>query len=250
MRFFYNCVRPDVGNVVAAQCNVDLHTGRHVVANHLNHVALGLEARSRPVSNFHLNKLTLFSTGITPWRHQHFLLNFRVIGHNKANAAFFVIATNNAFVGTGDHLNHRTFTTTTAIKTRNPRQSTVTIEHQAHLRGTQKQIITAIIRHQKAKTITVPAHAPKNQVELINRGIGAAAGIDQLAITLHGAKTATQGFELLFSGHAKFISQLFASGWRAALIQVLQNQFTTWNGVFIFFRFTSGLGIEGLPIGH
>ncbi|MOA40465.1 hypothetical protein D3C78_1623420 [compost metagenome] len=94
------------------------------------------------------------------------------------------------------------------------------------------------------------ADAPADQVELVHRRIGTAAGIDKLAISLHGAQTAAQGFQLLIGGQPELFHQLLAGSGRTALGQVLQDQFTTGDGVFVFFRLASGLGIESLPIGH
>ena len=90
-------------------------------------------------------------------------------------------------MGTGDHFNNRTFTPPTPVQTGNPRQCTVAIEYQAHLRRAEEQVIAAVVRHQKAEAITVTADAAENQVKFVHRGIGATPGIDQLAITLHGA---------------------------------------------------------------
>ncbi|MNE22845.1 hypothetical protein D3C80_1160720 [compost metagenome] len=94
------------------------------------------------------------------------------------------------------------------------------------------------------------ADATQDQVKLVDGRVGAATGVNQLAITLHGAQTTAQGLHLIFSGQAEFIYQLLAVRGRATVGQMLQNQLTAGNGVFVFFRFTSGLGIEGLPIGH
>ncbi|MNE62289.1 hypothetical protein D3C80_1575590 [compost metagenome] len=92
--------------------------------------------------------------------------------------------------------------------------------------------------------------AAEDQVELVYRGISAAPGIDQLTVTLHRPQTAAQGFDLVFGGQAELFDQLLTGSRRAALVQALQDQLTARNRVFVFFRFTSGLGIEGLPIGH
>ncbi len=153
-------------------------------------------------------------------------------------------------MGTVDHFDNRALAPTAAIQTRNPRQGTVTIEHQAHLARTEEQVITAIVRHQEAEAVTMTANPTKNQVELVHRRIGATAGVNQLTVTLHGAQTAAQGLDLIISGQAKLLHQLLTIGGRAALGQLLQNQLTAGDGVVVFFRFTSGLGIEGLPIGH
>src|SRR5690606_27392874 len=126
-----------------------------------------------------------------------------------------------AFMSAGDHLDNGTFAAATSIKTGNPRQTTVTIEHQAHLCRAEKQVIAAVIRHQKTKTITVAANATENQVKLVDRGIGAAPGIDQLTVALHGTQTATQRFQLLISDQPELCGQLLARGRRATLVQVL-----------------------------
>jgi hypothetical protein len=71
-----------------------------------------------------------------------------------------------------------------------------------------------------------------------------------LSVALHGAQAAAQGFELVFCGQTKLFDQLLAVSRRTSISKVLKAQFAARNRVFLFFRFTSGLGIEGLPIGH
>ena len=92
--------------------------------------------------------------------------------------------------------------------------------------------------------------AAQDQVELIHRRVGATAGVDQLCVALHGTQAAAQGFELVFGGQTEFFNQLLAASRRTPIGEMRQDQFAARNRVFIFFRFTSGLGIEGLPIGH
>ena len=149
-----------------------------------------------------------------------------------------------------DHLDDAAFTTATAIETCHPYQRPITIEHQAHLRWAEEQVVAAVIRHEEAKAVTVTADATTDQVELVHRGIGATAGIDELTITLHCAQSASQGFELIFGMQTELFDQLFTTGRRAALGQMRKNQLTAGDGVVVFFRLAGGLGIEGLPIGH
>ena len=243
-------IRPDVRNVVAAQRNVDFHARRHVVADHFDNIALRLEARRRPMGDFYFNELADLGIACTARRHQHFLLNLRVVGEHKANATFLVVTTHEGFVRTGDHFRNRAFAPTAAIQTRNPRQGTVTIKDQAHLTRTEEQVITAIIRNQEAEAVAMTANPAKDQIKLVHRRISAAASVNQLTVTLHCAQTAAQGLDLIFSGQAKLFHQLLTIRGRTAVGQLLQNQLTAGDGVVIFFRFTSGLGIEGLPIGH
>src|SRR5690606_16612781 len=82
------------------------------------------------------------------------------------------------------------------------------------------------------------------------RRIGATAGIDELAVALHGTQTPTQRFKLLLGMQAELFDQLLATGRRTALGQVRKNQLAAGNGILVFFRLAGGLGIEGLPIGH
>ncbi len=94
------------------------------------------------------------------------------------------------------------------------------------------------------------ADAPADQVQLVHRGIGAAPGVDQLAVSLHRTQAATQRFDIFVGLQPELFHQLFTGSWRATFAEMLKNQLTAGNRVFVLFRFTSGLGIEGLPIGH
>jgi len=71
-----------------------------------------------------------------------------------------------------------------------------------------------------------------------------------LCVALHGAQAAAQGFDLVFRGQTKLFDQLLAGSRRPPIGEVRQDQFAARNRVFVFFRFTSGLGIEGLSIVH
>ncbi|VVO41215.1 hypothetical protein PS706_05921 [Pseudomonas fluorescens] len=248
--FFQHSLGPDVRNIVGAQRNVDFHARRHVVADHFNDVALWLEARRWPVGDLHLNELADLGGAITARRDQHFLLDLRVIRHHKADAAFLEVTANDGLVGAGYHFDNDAFTATATVQAGNPRQGTVTIEHQAHLRRAHEQVVAAVIRNQETEAVTMAGNAPQDQVELIHRRVSATAGIDQLSIALHGTQTAAQGFELVFGGQTEFFNQLLAASRRTPIGEMRQDQFAARNRVFIFFRFTSGLGIEGLPIGH
>ncbi len=247
---FEHCLGPYMRDIVGTQRDIDLHAGRHVVAHHFDHVALRLEARRRPMGDFHLDELADLGAVVATRRHQHFLLNFRVIRHHEADAALFEIATHDAFVSTRDHFDDHAFATAATVKAGNTRQRPVTVEHQAHLRRAHEQVVGAVVRHQKAKAIAMPGDATQDQVKLVYRCISAATGVDQLGITLHRPKAAAQSLELIFGGQAELFDQLLATGRRTSLGKVLQDQLAAGNRVFVFFRFTSGLGIEGLPIGH
>ncbi len=132
----------------------------------------------------------------------------------------------------------------------NPRQGDVAIEHQAHLRRAEEEVVAAVVGDQEAEAIAMAGDASAHQVQLVDGGIGATAGIDHLTIALHGTHAAPQGFELVLGDEAEFLGQLRPCGRSAAIGEMSQNEFATRNGVIVLFRFPGGLGIEGLPIGH
>jgi hypothetical protein len=248
--FFQYRFRPDVRNIVGTQGDIDFHARRHVVTHDLDHVALRLEAWRRPVSDLHFDELTDLRAGVAARRHQHFLLDLRVVGNHETDAAFFEVTADDGFVSAGNHFDDHAFAATATVQAGNTGQGTVAVEHQTHLRRAHEQVVTAVVRHQEAETVTVTADATQDQVELVHRRIRATTGVDQLGIALHGAQAAAQGFDLVFCGQTKLFHQLLAVSRRTPISKVLKDQFAARNGVFIFFRFTSGLGIEGLPIGH
>src|SRR5690606_4141537 len=249
-RFPDHRLRPHMRDVVAAQSHVDLHARRHVVADDLDDVALGLEPCGRPVGDPDRDELTYPCTAGATWRDQHFLLDLRVVGLDKTDAGLLEVAPDDGFVGALDHLDNSAFATPAAVETGYAGEHAVAVEHQAHLRRTAEQVVTAVIRHHEAEAVTVTTDAATDQIELVHRRVGATAGIDELAVALHGAQAAPQRLELLICGQTELGHQLLASGGRTTLGQVMENQLAAGNGVFVFFRLAGGLRIEGLPIGH
>ncbi|MNI52481.1 hypothetical protein D3C73_1072700 [compost metagenome] len=150
----------------------------------------------------------------------------------------------------GNDFYQHTFTAATAVEPRDTRQGTVAIEYQAHLRRAEEQVVAAIVRDKETETIAVAGDTAADQVQFVYRGICAAPGIDKLAVTLHGAQTTAQGFDLVFFVKTELGRQLLACGRFATVGKALQDQLTAGDRVVVFFRFASGLGIEGLPIGH
>jgi hypothetical protein len=196
-----------VRNVVAAQGDVDFHARRHVVADDFDHIALRLEARRRPVGDLDLDELADLGAAVAPGGHQHFLLDLRVVRGYVTDAAFFEVAADHALVGTGDDFDEHAFAAATAVDTGDAGQAAVAVEHQAHLRRAEEQVVAAVVGNQEAEAVAVAGDAAADQVELVYRGIGAAPGIDKLAIALHGAQAAAQGFDLVFLVQ----TELFAS---------------------------------------
>ena len=86
-------------------------------------------------------------------------------------------------------------------------------------------------------------------VRLFRQPIASESGFG-IGLLNAASQAAAQGFDLVLCGQTKLFDQLLAVSRRTSISKVLKDQFAARNRVFIFFRFTSGLGIEGLPIGH
>ncbi|MNZ70202.1 hypothetical protein D3C78_885290 [compost metagenome] len=241
---------PLVGDVVAAQGNLDLHARRHVVAQHLHHLALGQAEIARPLLDLHLDELAVLGGALLAGGNQHFLLDLRIVRDHAGDPAFLEEAADQGFMGAFDDLHQRALAATAPIEAGDPRQRAVTVEHQAHLRRAEEKVVAAVVGNEEAEAVAVATDAAADQVELVDRRIGAAAGIDKLAVTLHGPEATTQGLQLFVGGQAELFHQLFPAGRGTALVEALQDQLAAGNGVLVFFRLASGLGVEVLPIGH
>src|SRR5690606_29450494 len=222
----------------------------HVGGDGLDYGALRLAAWGRPMGDLPLDELARLGVRRPPRRDQHFLLDLGVVGHDEADTTLFLIAPHDALVGTADHLDDRALPTSTTIEPGNPRQTAVAVEDQAHLRGAEKEVVALVVGNEETEAIAMTADAPADQIQLVHRGIGAAPGVDQLAVALHGAQPATKRFDVVFGSKPELVDQLLTRRRGATLVQMLENQLSAGNGVFVFLRFTRGLGIEGLPIGH
>src|SRR5690606_26740656 len=137
-------------------------------------------------------------------------LDLGIIGHDEADAAFFLITPDDGFVGTADHLDDGAFSAPTAVEPGNPSQSTVTIEYQTHLRRAQEQVIAAIIGDQKTEAVAMTADTTADQVKLVHRGIGAAPGIDQLTVAFHRTQAAPQRLNVFLGVQPELFYQLLA----------------------------------------
>src|SRR5690606_15304954 len=124
-RLLDHALGPDVRDIVAAQRHVDLHAWRHVVADHLDDIALRLEALRGPMGDLDLDELTDARTGSTPRGDQHFLLDLGVVGNHETDAALFVITADDALVGTADHFDDAALATPSTVEACHAHQGTV-----------------------------------------------------------------------------------------------------------------------------
>lgn len=216
-RFLLHRGRPDVGDIVAAQGDFDLHPRRHVVAEHLDDLALGLAVDARPLLDAHLDELVVPGLAGLARRDQDFLLDLRVVRDHHADAAFLEVAADHDLVGPLDHLDQLAFAASAPVMAGHPCQGAVAVEHQAHLGGAEEQVVAAIVGDQEAEAIAVPADAAADQVQLVHRRVGATTRIDKLPVALHGAQATTQGLFRLLAGEPELVEQLGASRRSASL---------------------------------
>ena len=202
----------------------------------------------RPLGDFHFDVLTRLGTMLTARLNQHFMIDLGVIGHHVGDAVFPVVTPYQHLVGALQHFYDSAFATPATIYSGHTTEHLVAIEHQTHLSRAQKQIIATRLGHQKAKAITMALDAPLDQVELVYGSVGTAAGVDQLAVTLHGAQPATQGLDAFFAVDPQFILQLGTRGGRAAVFEQLEDQLATGNGIFVFLGFAGRFWIDCGPV--
>src|SRR5690606_16463882 len=188
-----------------------------VVAVHVDDVALRLEAHGRPVGDPDLDELADLRASGTARSDQHFLLDLRVVRHHEADAAFLEVAPHHGFVGTRDDLHQAAFAAAAAVEAGNAGQRPVAIEHQADLRRAEEEVVAAVVGNQEAEAVAVTADAPGDQVGLVDRGVGAAPGKDELSVALHGAQAAAQGLLLFFAVQPELFDQLLTGCRRTTL---------------------------------
>ena len=202
----------------------------------------------RPLGDFHFDVLAWLGTMLAARLDQHFVIDLGIVCGYIGNTVFTVITSHQHFMGALEHLDDGTLATAPSIYPGHATEHLVAIEYQTHLSRAQKQIIATRLGHQKAKAITMALDAPLDQVELVYRSVGTAAGVDQLAVTLHGAQPATQGLDAFFAVDPQFILQLGTRGGRAAVFEQLEDQLATGNGIFVFLGFAGRFWIDCGPV--
>ena len=104
------------------------------------------------------------------------------------------------------------------------------MQYLTHLATTEVDVIPALIRHQKTKTVLVRTDAPGDQGICINRHELTLAVLNQLTVTQHGAYTASQSLPAVVITDRKLAPQSRKIHGRLDRTQGRYDEFTTGNG--------------------
>ncbi|MND04753.1 hypothetical protein D3C83_251670 [compost metagenome] len=71
------------------------------------------------------------------------------------------------------------------------------MQHLVHFGGAEKDVLTAILPHQKPEAIGMALHAPTHEIELLGHAERVAPVAHELPVALHGAKTTLERLALV-----------------------------------------------------
>jgi len=120
-----------------------------------------------------------------------------VVGHDEADAAFHVEASDHVAIAPLEDLDHRAFAPAAVIDAGHAHHRAIAVHQGAHLTRRQEQVVGAVVGLEEAETVGVTDDAPGNEVGLVDDAVAAAPVADQLAVALHRRQPARQGVELL-----------------------------------------------------
>src|SRR3569623_1419219 len=86
-----------------------------------------------------------------------------------------------------------------AIEAQHAGQSTVAMQHAAHLLGREEQIVAALVGDEETETVGMTHHAAAHQIHFLREAVIALAIDDELAVALHGAQPAAQRLQVILA---------------------------------------------------
>ena len=215
---------PDVRKIVLAQRNFDFHSRVSIVAKHFGHTGdrFGILSRLRNQVDHH--HLAGFGTTVVTGFDKNVLADALIFGHNKQHAAFGKQTANQFGVLAFEYLDNGTLATATTIDTHFAHHDSVTIEHLVHLFWAQKQIVRAVVGNKETKSICMPLHTTRNQIEFFDQAKIAMTIAHHLRLTLHCRQAAREAIHFL-TADVEHIDELRHVHWDAGLGEHLENQF-------------------------
>jgi hypothetical protein len=166
-------------------------------AKDLNNLAQWLRAHSGLANYVHHNVLAMAGIAAIFLGNQNFMVDPRVFRNNEADTAFLEKASHRLTGPVFQNLNDHALASTAIVNPINPCRHAITMEHLAHLPSGEKQIRTAIIRHQKAETVFVANYPTGNQISFFDGEVGATPVADQLPIPTHGNQSPAKSLNAL-----------------------------------------------------
>ena len=208
---------PAVRDIVRPDGNINLHAGRHMLAQNFDHLACRLGANGGLAQNLHDHILAVIRlTRVFLW-HQHLMVDAGILRDDKSDSAFLEEAPHSLLGTMLQHLHNDAFTAPTIIHPVYPGSYPVTVEHLAHLAGGEKEIRTAVVGHQKAKAVLVANHPTSHKIGFFNGEVSATPVTNQLPVPAHGNQTPAKSLDALLGRLAKLGTQCFMCRGRPAL---------------------------------
>ena len=222
---------------MGAQRDRDLHTGAHVIAEHLDDAPDGLGALGGLIGDLGDHDLPLLRTHEPIARDDHVVAQALVVRHHEADTALRVESADHAAGAALQHLHHRTLEPPAPIAAGDTRDDAVTMEQPAHLFRVQIEIVTTVVGLDEAEAVGVADHPPGDQIALVDQAEGVATIAHQLAVANHRTEATLQRRQVIVGGQVKDLGNLGELHRRPMLGQGLQDELPARDGVVVFLGF-------------
>ena len=166
-------------------------------------------------------------------RNQNILGDAFVAWHQNIHMVLGDKAPDHSFMRALQHFDNRAFLAAALIETGDTRHRAVAVQHQAHFARAEKQIVSALVGHEKAKTFVMADDPPGDHVHAVDQRVQAAPVFEQLAVALHGAQPPPEGVEVALAFDMQGIGDRLEGQRLAALLENGKNRLAAWYGKFI-----------------
>src|SRR3990172_8139167 len=157
-----------------------------MIAQHLNDIAYSLGVGAGLFNDGGYDNLAFPGLPLIGGRNDNLLAHTFIIRDNKPHATLSIETAYNFMCIALQHLNQGALPPVSSVNTGDLHHDPVAMQHGSHLFGGQKNILTAIFRHQKPITIRMTDDTATDQIHLFCKTISATPVLYNLAIALHG----------------------------------------------------------------
>ena len=225
-----------IGQVMLAQCDLDLHARIGIIAQYLDDAADRLRVLVGVLHDLQHHHLPYLGCTGLAGSDQDVLGDAAVLGHDELNAVLFIQAADHAVVGAFQHLDDLALGPPAPVHAALPHHHDVAVQHLVHLLLAEEHVRATIFRDQEAESVRVALHLTLDQVELVHHADRALAVAHDLAVALHCAQAARkQVFFIRFD--VQQFQQFFICNWRTLLGKYLQDEFAAGQRLLVLLAF-------------
>ena len=248
--FFFHRWRKFVRQIELANGDLDLHAGREVIPEHLDHFRQRLAQRRHPRRQLHHHHLAVIGAELIAGRNDQFLADTRIAGLDKRHAALLEETANHMPRRRTQHFDDQGFNTALAITALRGHQHPIAVHGFAHFALGQHPVIAAFIENDKTETVAVTFDAAGFDIHLARQAPEPAPVLHQLAVTGHGAQPAVERDFVFFAVQAEPVQDGRERQRRAFLGQKGQDEFPARDGVVVLGLFAVEMRVGGRLTGH